>query len=85
MLYIPEVYSDYCGGRWWMERIYGIPVFGCGGRWKERHQRRAAGGTRVKVFLHPGFRDSFFRMRTCIREVFTSGHERPENPAIYRH
>ncbi|SQJ31168.1 ubiquinone biosynthesis protein [Salmonella enterica subsp. enterica] len=81
MLYIPEVYSDYCSQNMMGD---GADIrhsgFGCGGAGKERHQHgncwRNAG---LKFFFTQVFRDSFFHADMHPGNIFVS-HEHPENP-----
>lgn len=80
MLYIPEIYSDYCSENMLvMERIYGIPVSDV--------EALKANGTNmpllaergVQVFFTQVFRDSFFHADMHPGNIFIS-HEHPENP-----
>ncbi|MGX8940212.1 ubiquinone biosynthesis regulatory protein kinase UbiB [Symbiopectobacterium sp. Eva_TO] len=80
MLYIPEIYSDYCSENMLvMERIYGIPVSDV--------EALKANGTNmpllaergVQVFFTQLFRDSFFHADMHPGNIFIS-YEHPENP-----
>ncbi|MFT8210453.1 MAG: ubiquinone biosynthesis regulatory protein kinase UbiB [Symbiopectobacterium sp.] len=80
MLYIPEIYSDYCTENMLvMERIYGIPVSDV--------EALKANGTNmpllaergVRVFFTQVFRDSFFHADMHPGNIFIS-YEHPENP-----
>lgn len=80
MLYIPEVYSDYCSENMMvMERIYGIPVSDV--------EALKANGTNmpllaergVQVFFTQVFRDSFFHADMHPGNIFIN-HEHPDNP-----
>ncbi|MGL9735510.1 MAG: ubiquinone biosynthesis regulatory protein kinase UbiB [Symbiopectobacterium sp.] len=80
MLYIPEIYSDYCSENMLvMERIYGIPVSDV--------EELKANGTNmpllaelgVQVFFTQVFRDSFFHADMHPGNIFIS-YEHPENP-----
>ncbi|WP_291973309.1 ubiquinone biosynthesis regulatory protein kinase UbiB [Candidatus Symbiopectobacterium sp.] len=80
MLYIPEIYSDYCSENMLvMERIYGIPVSDV--------EALKANGTNmpllaergVQVFFTQVFRDSFFHADMHPGNIFISC-EHPENP-----
>lgn len=80
MLYIPEIYSDYCSENMLvMERIYGIPVSDV--------EALKANGTNmpllaergVQVFFTQVFRDSFFHADMHPGNIFIS-YEHPENP-----
>jgi predicted unusual protein kinase regulating ubiquinone biosynthesis (AarF/ABC1/UbiB family) len=54
MLYVPEVYSDYCSQNMMvMERIYGIPVSD-GGAGEAGNEHEAAGRAWRAGLLHPG-------------------------------
>lgn len=73
MLYVPEVYSDYCSeGMMVMERIYGIPVSDVAAL--------EAQGTNVNCWLSvaytrsslPRFSATASSMPTCIRAIFLS-------------
>ncbi|RLM19778.1 ubiquinone biosynthesis regulatory protein kinase UbiB [Brenneria alni] len=80
MLYIPEVYSDYCSESMLvMERIYGIPVSDI--------ETLKANGTNlqllaergVQVFFTQVFRDSFFHADMHPGNIFIS-YEHPDDP-----
>ncbi|QZN96738.1 ubiquinone biosynthesis regulatory protein kinase UbiB [Symbiopectobacterium purcellii] len=80
MLYIPEIYSDYCSENMLvMERIYGIPVSDV--------EALKANGTNmpllaergVQVFFTQVFRDSFFHADMHPGNIFIS-EEHPEDP-----
>ncbi|MGL9733378.1 MAG: ubiquinone biosynthesis regulatory protein kinase UbiB [Symbiopectobacterium sp.] len=80
MLYIPEIYSDYCSENMLvMERIYGIPV-------SDVEELKANGINMpllaergVQVFFTQVFRDSFFHADMHPGNIFIS-YEHPENP-----
>ncbi|MGP1930126.1 MAG: AarF/UbiB family protein, partial [Arsenophonus sp. ET-DL12-MAG3] len=61
MLYIPEVYTDYCRKSVMvMERIYGIPVSNIRALNKHGINMKLLAERGVKVFFTQVFRDSFF-------------------------
>lgn len=61
MLYIPEVYSDYCSQNMMvMERIYGIPVSDVTTLEKNGTNMKLLAERGVQVFFTQVFRDSFF-------------------------
>ncbi len=73
MLYIPEVYSDYCSQNMMvMERIYGIPVSDVAALEKNGTNMKLLAERGVKVFFTQVFPRQLFSMRTCIREIFLS-------------
>ncbi|STG51582.1 ubiquinone biosynthesis protein [Escherichia coli] len=80
MLYIPEVYPDYCSeGMMVMERIYGIPVSDVAALEKNgTNMKLLAENARAGV-LHSGLRDSFFHADMHPGNIFVS-YEHPENP-----
>ena len=83
MLYVPEVYPDYCSESMMvMERIYGIPV--SGGAGGPGHQYAAAGGAGRAGLLHPGVPRQLLPCRYAswqhIRQLRASGRS-----AVYRH
>lgn len=56
MLYIPEVYSDYCRESVLvMERIYGIPVSDIAALEDQGTNMKLLAERGVQVFFHPGF------------------------------
>lgn len=60
MLYIPEVYSDYCSQNMMvMERIYGIPVSDVTTLEKNGTNMKLLAERGVQVFFTQVFRDSF--------------------------
>lgn len=80
MLYIPEVYSDYCSQNMMvMERIYGIPVSDVAALEKNGTNMKLLAERGVKVFFTQVFRDSFFHADMHPGNIFVS-HEHPENP-----
>ncbi len=61
MLYIPEVYSDYCRESVLvMERIYGIPVSDIAALEDQGTNMKLLAERGVQVFFTQVFRDSFF-------------------------
>lgn len=61
MLYVPEVYSDYCSeGMMVMERIYGIPVSDVAALEAQGTNMKLLAERGVQVFFTQVFRDSFF-------------------------
>lgn len=61
MLYVPEVYSDYCSeGMMVMERIYGIPVSDVEALEAQGTNMKLLAERGVQVFFTQVFRDSFF-------------------------
>ncbi len=80
MLYIPEVYTDYCRkGVMVMERIYGIPVSNIRALNKHGINMKLLAERGVKVFFTQVFRDSFFHADMHPGNIFIS-REHPENP-----
>ena len=69
MLYIPEVYSDYCSQNMMvMERIYGIPVSDVTTLEKNGTNMKLLAERGVQVFFTQVFRDSFFPCGHAPRE-----------------
>ncbi|MGP1945489.1 MAG: ubiquinone biosynthesis regulatory protein kinase UbiB [Arsenophonus sp. ER-QC15-MAG3] len=80
MLYIPEVYTDYCRKSVMvMERIYGIPVSNIRALNKHGINMKLLAERGVKVFFTQVFRDSFFHADMHPGNIFIS-REHPENP-----
>lgn len=80
MLYIPEVYPDYCSeGMMVMERIYGIPVSDVAALEKNGTNMKLLAERGVQVFFTQVFRDSFFHADMHPGNIFVS-YEHPENP-----
>ncbi|GCZ31531.1 ubiquinone biosynthesis protein UbiB [Escherichia coli] len=80
MLYIPEVYPDYCSeGMMVMERIYGIPVSDVATLEKNGTNMKLLAERGVQVFFTQVFRDSFFHADMHPGNIFVS-YEHPENP-----
>ncbi|MDR5616688.1 ubiquinone biosynthesis regulatory protein kinase UbiB [Arsenophonus sp.] len=80
MLYIPEVYSDYCRENVMvMERIYGIPVSDINALKKQGINMKLLAERGVKVFFTQVFRDSFFHADMHPGNIFIS-REHPEDP-----
>ena len=80
MLYIPEVYSDYCSQNMMvMERIYGIPVSDVTTLEKNGTNMKLLAERGVQVFFTQVFRDSFFHADMHPGNIFVS-YEHPENP-----
>lgn len=79
MLYIPEVYSDYCSQNMMvMERIYGIPVSDVAALEKNGTNMKLLAERGVKVFF-TGFSATAFHADMHPGNIFVS-HEHPENP-----
>lgn len=80
MLYVPEVYPDYCSERLMvMERIYGIPVSDIAALEKQGTDMKLLAERGVQVFFTQVFRDSFFHADMHPGNIFVS-YETPENP-----
>ncbi|KAA8997271.1 ubiquinone biosynthesis regulatory protein kinase UbiB [Affinibrenneria salicis] len=80
MLYIPEVYSDYCSESMMvMERIYGIPVSDVATIRQNGTNMRLLAERGVQVFFTQVFRDSFFHADMHPGNIFVS-YEHPEDP-----
>lgn len=80
MLYIPEVYPDYCSQNMMvMERIYGIPVSDIDTLEKNRTNMKLLAERGVQVFFTQVFRDSFFHADMHPGNIFVS-YDHPENP-----
>lgn len=80
MLYIPEVYSDYCRENVMvMERIYGIPVSDIDALKKQGINMKLLAERGVKVFFTQVFRDSFFHADMHPGNIFIS-REHPQDP-----
>jgi len=80
MLYIPEVYPDYCSERLMvMERIYGIPVSDIAALEKQGTNMKLLAERGVQVFFTQVFRDSFFHADMHPGNIFVS-YENPEDP-----
>ncbi|MGP1928461.1 MAG: ubiquinone biosynthesis regulatory protein kinase UbiB [Arsenophonus sp. NC-WZS1-MAG3] len=80
MLYIPEVYSDYCRENVMvMERIYGIPISDINELKKQGINMKLLAERGVKVFFTQVFRDSFFHADMHPGNIFIS-REHPEDP-----
>ncbi|MGV8926909.1 MAG: ubiquinone biosynthesis regulatory protein kinase UbiB [Ewingella sp.] len=80
MLYIPEVYTDYCSERLMvMERIYGIPVSDVKALEKQGTNMKLLAERGVQVFFTQVFRDSFFHADMHPGNIFVS-YETPEDP-----
>ena len=80
MLYIPEVYPDYCSQNMMvMERIYGIPVSDVAALEKNGTNMKLLAERGVQVFFTQVFRDSFFHADMHPGNIFVS-FEHPENP-----
>ena len=80
MLYIPEVYPDYCSETMMvMERIYGIPVSDVAALEKQGTNLKLLAERGVQVFFTQVFRDSFFHADMHPGNIFVS-FEHPENP-----
>jgi ubiquinone biosynthesis protein len=80
MLYIPEVYPDYCSETVMvMERIYGVPVSDVAALKKQGTDLKLLAERGVQVFFTQVFRDSFFHADMHPGNIFVS-FEHPENP-----
>ncbi|MFC3396859.1 ubiquinone biosynthesis regulatory protein kinase UbiB [Brenneria rubrifaciens] len=80
MLYIPEVYSDYCSENMLvMERIYGIPVSDINALKANGTNLQLLAERGVQVFFTQVFRDSFFHADMHPGNIFIN-HEHPEDP-----
>lgn len=80
MLYIPEIYSDYCSeGMLVMERIYGIPVSDIATLKANGTNMPLLAERGVQVFFTQVFRDSFFHADMHPGNIFIS-YEHPEDP-----
>lgn len=80
MLYIPEVYPDYCSETMMvMERIYGVPVNDVAALEKQGTNMKLLAERGVQVFFTQVFRDSFFHGDMHPGNIFVS-FEHPENP-----
>ncbi|MCV9879072.1 ubiquinone biosynthesis regulatory protein kinase UbiB [Brenneria izbisi] len=80
MLYIPEVYSDYCSESMLvMERIYGIPVSDIDALQANGTNMQLLAERGVQVFFTQVFRDSFFHADMHPGNIFIN-HEHPEDP-----
>ncbi|MDA8494247.1 ubiquinone biosynthesis regulatory protein kinase UbiB [Kluyvera georgiana] len=80
MLYVPEVYSDYCRvDMLVMERIYGIPVSDIETLEKQNTNMKLLAERGVQVFFTQVFRDSFFHADMHPGNIFVS-YEHPEDP-----
>lgn len=80
MLYVPEVYSDYCSQNMMvMERIYGIPVSDVVALENQGTNMKLLAERGVQVFFTQVFRDSFFHADMHPGNIFVS-YEHPEDP-----
>ena len=80
MLYVPEVYSDYCSQTMLvMERIYGIPVSDVAALEKNGTDLKLLAERGVQVFFTQGFRDSFFHGDMHPGNIFVS-YDHPHDP-----
>ncbi|ALB61271.1 Ubiquinone biosynthesis monooxygenase UbiB [Cronobacter condimenti 1330] len=80
MLYVPEVYSDYCSPAMMvMERIYGIPVNDVAALEANGTDMKLLAERGVQVFFTQVFRDSFFHGDMHPGNIFVS-HEHPHDP-----
>ncbi|MEI7346440.1 ubiquinone biosynthesis regulatory protein kinase UbiB [Dickeya chrysanthemi] len=80
MLYVPEVYPDYCNERVLvMERIYGIPVSDVDALKRHGVNMPLLAERGVQVFFTQVFRDSFFHADMHPGNIFIS-YEHPEDP-----
>ncbi|HAI50774.1 MAG TPA: ubiquinone biosynthesis regulatory protein kinase UbiB, partial [Enterobacteriaceae bacterium] len=73
MLYVPEVYSDYCSENMLvMERIYGIPVSDVETLERNGTNMQLLAERGVQVFFTQVFRDSFFHADMHPGNIFVS-------------
>lgn len=80
MLYVPEVYSDYCSENMMvLERIYGVPVSDTAALEAQGTNMKLLAERGVQVFFTQVFRDSFFHADMHPGNIFVS-HEHPEDP-----
>lgn len=80
MLYIPEIYSDYCSPTMMvMERIYGIPVSDVAALEANGTNLKLLAERGVQVFFTQVFRDSFFHGDMHPGNIFVS-YEHPHDP-----
>lgn len=80
MLYVPEVYSDYCSENMMvLERIYGIPVSDTAALEAQGTNMKLLAERGVQVFFTQVFRDSFFHADMHPGNIFVS-YEHPEDP-----
>ncbi|WP_076747819.1 AarF/UbiB family protein, partial [Cronobacter sakazakii] len=80
MLYVPEVYSDYCSPTMMvMERIYGIPVNDVAALEANGTDMKLLAERGVQVFFTQVFRDSFFHGDMHPGNIFVS-HDHPYDP-----
>lgn len=80
MLYVPEVYSDYCSESMLvMERIYGIPISDVVSLEQHGVNMKLLAERGVQVFFTQVFRDSFFHADMHPGNIFVS-YEHPEDP-----
>ncbi|WP_421508094.1 ubiquinone biosynthesis regulatory protein kinase UbiB [Erwinia rhapontici] len=80
MLYIPEVFSDYCSENMMvMERIYGIPISDVVTLEQHGINMKLLAERGVQVFFTQVFRDSFFHADMHPGNIFVS-YEHPEDP-----
>ncbi|MBW7984451.1 ubiquinone biosynthesis regulatory protein kinase UbiB [Enterobacillus tribolii] len=80
MLYVPEVYSDYCRENVLvMERIYGIPVSDIAALHAQNTNMKLLAERGVQVFFTQVFRDSFFHADMHPGNIFVS-YEHPDDP-----
>lgn len=80
MLYVPEVYSDYCSSTMLvMERIYGIPVSDVKALEANGTNMKLLAERGVQVFFTQVFRDSFFHGDMHPGNIFVS-YEHPHDP-----
>lgn len=80
LLYIPEVYSDYCSENMMvLERIYGIPVSDTVALNAQGTNMKLLAERGVQVFFTQVFRDSFFHADMHPGNIFVS-YEHPEDP-----
>lgn len=84
MLYIPEVYPDYCSQNMMvMERIYGIPVSDVATLEKNGTNMKLLAERGVQVFFTRVFRDSFFHA-DMHPAIFSSALNTRKTP-VYRY
>lgn len=80
MLYIPEVYPDYCSETMMVtERIYGVPINDVAALEKQGTNMKLLAERGVQLFFTQVFRDSFFHADMHPGNIFVS-FEHPHDP-----
>ena len=75
LLYVPQVYWDYCRAGAVMERIYGVPVTDMAGLARQNTDMRQLAERGVEIFFTQVFRDSFFHADMHPGNIFVSTHQ----------